>query len=141
MGFFGSLTSDHPDLPGLQSPMLRIGLSDAFGDSHPNIVEHDIIALIDTGNWCQVDSEMAAKHNLYYIGTVTSRHLEVEMTVNWYKCQILIAGKTFPIQCSNFDFEKNKANFNFVIGMDMIRQFDLTVNRLGSIVALRYLEG
>jgi predicted aspartyl protease len=142
IGYFGPASANGGD-ETLWMPMIKFSLSRAILPEDEHIVARDLVALIDTGSdLCRIDEQVAEKHNLYRTRSlVKARNEGRDYTNETFLCQIIFDDFTkLHLICAAFKLRgEGGAAFDFLLGMDAIRHFDLSVVRSEEKVTLRYL--
>jgi predicted aspartyl protease len=142
IGYFGPASANAGDQT-LWMPMIRFSLSNAVLPEDEHIVAQDLVALIDTGSdYCRIDERIAETHNLYRTrNLIRARNDGKEYLNQTFLCQVILQDLTkLHLICAAFKLRGDGgAAFDFLLGMDAIRQFDLSVIRSEERVTLRYL--
>jgi hypothetical protein len=139
-GFFQSITQARKQKE-LWAPMIKISLSNSTNINQENIVTNDIVALIDTGSdFPRIDIPLATKYQLIQTGTSQSVSLGKEGDISIYACQVIMPG--LPIfqvgTCGASALRSGGSTFDFILGMEILRFFEVYVNQHESKVILRY---
>jgi hypothetical protein len=142
-GYFGPINSTAAHASELWGPMIRFSLSNATHPSQCNIVETDLTALIDTGSdLSRIDDGLAVKHNLHQLGQMSAVSGGLSSTVNLYSLQITLSdlprSHLLQLQCPSVQLRSSGAPYDFLLGMDAVRFFELLVVRSRQIVNLRW---
>ena len=121
--------------------MIRISLSDATHNGTEHIVDNDVLALIDTGSdLCRIDEEMINKYSFEPVGTTQTVTPTGRGTFKVYLVQIVLDGHRLILYCPAVPLRRYEgAIYDMLLGMDVIRYFDLTVSRAQSLVTLSWI--
>ena len=138
-GFFGPQLQNAD--PSLWSPMIKVALSDSVDPNHQHVVASDLTALIDTGSdYCRIDEDVATRFGLQ-IEKYVPAFLAGEQSKNAiYHGQLVFEDATWmQVFFGSGTFRKNGLLFDLLVGMDVIRFYELTVARKSQAVSLRWV--
>jgi hypothetical protein len=128
-------------MPNLWMPMVRVSLSDSIDLNVQNVVNDDIVALVDTGSdYCRIDVEFVKKYpNLKQLGEMKAASPTGTAIEKMYAAQIIIDGHPVPTICLSAPLREVGNQFDLLLGMDVIRHFELSVIRSHPLVTLSWV--
>jgi hypothetical protein len=141
-GLFGPANASARETPTLWMPMIRVSLSDTIHNETQHIVDDDVLALIDTGSdLCRIDEEMANKYSFKTIGITQTVTPTGRGIFKVYLVQMILDGHSLLLYCPAVPLRRYEgAIYDMLLGMDVIRYFDLTVSREQSLVTLSWIQ-
>jgi hypothetical protein len=128
------------NLPHLWVPMIPVALSNSQHPAPPNVIEHNLVALLDTGaDFCRIDTALA-RANLQSKGTMPSVAGGVQTMVNVYRAQLITEeGNVLDTDLFESPLRSAGSQFDFLIGMEMLRFFRIEMNRKINLMSLTWV--
>jgi hypothetical protein len=123
-------------------PIVRVSLSNSTDVNSTNIVKSDAIALIDTGSTlCIIDEDILQGNNFSFIKETATQSAGGLHKTRLYSAQF-VTGEGSPLQlnCLSVPIRKMGNSFDVILGMDLIRFFELSVVRRRDQVTLLRIQ-
>ncbi|SDT61316.1 hypothetical protein SAMN05444158_7504 [Bradyrhizobium canariense] len=127
--FSGELTASH------SLPVIKIVILNASG------VQRQAIALIDTGSAsCLVEQSIPKELGLVQAGSEEALTHDGKRTDPLYSCQFRFPdGHSFDLQAAARPMQTAALSFDAIIGMSLLRYYDVRIKALERLVTLRWL--
>ncbi len=124
------------------APMLKVGLSNSVYPNPIKVLAADILAVIDTGaDACYIDSTLAEQHNLEEVGSLYTHGGGHARLAKAYRALILLDGNIqLDMIMPSQDFQTAQVPHRFLIGMEALRCFDLSICRAQGRVRLEWVD-
>jgi predicted aspartyl protease len=112
-------------------PMLKVSLSDSTVPTIVNIIATDLLALVDTGaDVCYIDTSLATQHNMQSRNTLSAISSGGSTNASVYIGQIILEGRTnLQMAMVGIDLRARGFRHRFLIGMEALRYFEMTMRR------------
>jgi|ERR1043165_7102366 predicted aspartyl protease len=145
-GRFVAASTDNPK-PEFHLPVVRIALADdpkykPGGPLDPRSIKTDLTALVDTGaDGCVIDKAIAESLGLKRLPSreISRTGIKAETTIYDGLLVLMDINYVLAGELPAVPLRDNGLAFDAILGMDLLRRFDVRISRKDDIVSLRYL--
>jgi len=140
-GTFRPMFHGTDTLPGCWCPMVEVSFSDSRYPALPNVVATNLTALIDTGaDFCRIDTELAKRTRLTAHNKLPSISAGGTNIVDVFRGQIILGdGTILDVDLCEAPLRSAGCQYDFLLGMEALRFFDLTISRKENRITLQFV--